>query len=354
MALALDALDLSRPGKVLGSPRGLQYTNRVMRRLLLPLFIALIALTASAQEKKRIAVLDFEYGTVQSGVAAIFGTNVDVGTGIRDLMVERFVQRGTFSVIERAALDKVLKEQNFSNSDRANPASAAQLGKLLGVDAIVIGSITQFGRDDESRKIGGGGFGGIGRKYGIGGVKTSKAQAIVAVTARMIDTDTAEILGVATGRGESKRSGTALYGAGGASGAGGLGGVDMASSNFGATLIGEAVNGAIDPIVEELETYRDRIESSRQAVSGLVADYADGILILNVGTAAGVRVGDQLAISRVVREVKDPATGKVLRRIENTLGTATITEADEASSVARFSGDGTPQVGDTVASVASQ
>ena len=60
--------------------------------------------------------------------AAIFGTNVDVGKGIADLLVTDLVKDGTFSIIERKALDKVMAEQNFSNSNRADPTSAAKLG----------------------------------------------------------------------------------------------------------------------------------------------------------------------------------------------------------------------------------
>ncbi len=315
-------------------------------RKLLPLFLALTCLTAYAQDRKRIAVLDFEYGTVQTAVSAIFGTNVDVGRGIRDLLVQKFVEDGSFSVIERAALDKVLTEQNFSNSDRANPASAAQLAKILGVDAIVIGSITQFGRDDETRKVDGGAFGGFGRKYGLGGVKTSKSKAVVAVTARMVDTETAEILAVSTGRGESSRSGASLYGAGALSGAGGAGDIDMGSANFGQTLIGEAVYQAVDPIVADIEKYSDRIASHARDISGLVADFTNGIAILNVGSNAGVQVGDRFEIARPVREIKDPATGKVIRSIVTKLGELVVTEVDEVSAVGRFSGEGAPQAGD--------
>ncbi len=299
-----------------------------------------------AQDRKRIAVLDFEYSTVRSNAAAIFGTDLDIGRGIRDLMVTRFVNHGKFSVIERAALDAVLAEQNFSNSDRANPATAAALAKVLGVDAIVIGSITQFGRDDQTRDVGAGAFGGFGRKYGLGGVKQSNAKAVVGITARMIDTETAEILAVANGAGESSRSGAGLYGGGRAGGAGGVGNIDMTASNFGSTLIGEAVNKAVDPVVNDLERYSDRISSHVKPVDALVADYDDGFVILNVGSNAGVAVGDQFEISRVVREVKDPATGRVIRSVTETSGTAVITEVDEVSAVGRFSGDGAPEVGD--------
>ena len=40
-----------------------------------------------AQQKKRLAIMNFDYSTVQSGVSAIFGTNQDVGKGVADLLV---------------------------------------------------------------------------------------------------------------------------------------------------------------------------------------------------------------------------------------------------------------------------
>src|ERR1700684_2179246 len=92
---------------------------------------------AAGGRKKRVAIFDFDYATVQTASAAAFGTNIDVGKGITDLLVKYLVQDGTYSVIERQALDKIMAEQNFSNSDRANPNSAAKIGKLLGVDAII-------------------------------------------------------------------------------------------------------------------------------------------------------------------------------------------------------------------------
>ena len=92
---------------------------------------------AAAPRKKRVAIFDFDYATVRSGIAAMFGSDIDVGKGISDLLVKNLVTDGTYSVIERKALDKILAEQNFSNSDRANPTSAAKIGKILGLDAIL-------------------------------------------------------------------------------------------------------------------------------------------------------------------------------------------------------------------------
>ena len=117
--------------------------------------VSMLAPAGWAQDKKRVAVLDFDYATVRSSVAAVFGTNTDVGNGIADLLVTRLVNDGVYSVIEGKALDKIIAEQNFSNSDRANPDTAAKIGRFLGVDAIIMGSVTQFGCDDKSQGVGG-------------------------------------------------------------------------------------------------------------------------------------------------------------------------------------------------------
>ena len=317
-----------------------------MRRSAAVLGLLLVLASTAAAQKKRVAVLDFEYGTVAPNIYAIFGGHYDIGVGIRDLVVEKLVQGGVYSVIERAALDKIMQEQNFSNSDRANPTSAAKLGQLLGVDVIIIGSITQFGRDDQSTKVSTGAFGRFGAA--IGGVGRKKAKAVVAITARMIDVNTAEILGVSTGVGESAREGTSLAGFGAGGGGGGGGAVDMSSSNFANTIIGEATTEAVNPVARELERYAGNIASRTVEVDGLVADYSNGTIIINVGSQVGVKVGDTLQIKRVTREVKDPVTGKVLRRIEETLGTMTITEVDATSAVGTYAGATPPQVGDTV------
>ena len=291
-----------------------------------------MAQTAPAPvRKKRVAIFDFDYATVHGGVTAIFGQEVDIGKGISDLLVKYLVKDGSYSVIERKAMDKILAEQNFSNSDRANPNSAAKIGKLLGVDAIIVGSITQFGNDTKNTGVGGGG-GGFGG-FGLGGFKHSKSKAIVALDARMVDIDTGEILAVAEGKGESSRESTSLVGGGGNWHGFGAGGVDFGSSDFQNTIIGEAVKAAVETMSTGVIADKDKLVARTIVVEGLVAAVDGGQVILNVGAKAGVKVGDQLSVERVSKEIKDPATGKVLRRMSTSIGMVKVTDVDDVSAV---------------------
>jgi curli biogenesis system outer membrane secretion channel CsgG len=320
------------------------------RLIKLVIVAAAVVSIAGAQQKKRVAVMNFDYATVRSGVAAIFGTDQDIGKGITDLLVDRLVKSGVYSVIERKALDKIMAEQNLSNSDRADASSAAKIARILGVDAIVIGSITQFGTDDSSKSVGGGAIGGLTRKYGIGGVQRTASKAVVVISARLIDTSTAEILGVAAGKGESQRSGTSLLGAGGSSGAAAGGGVDMRSSNFANTILGEAVTAAVTQLAGQMDQAAVKLPTVKVNVEGMVADATGGTLVLNVGSKAGLKVGDRLEVRRKIRDIKDPATGKVLRSVEDKVGDVVITEVDETSSVGAYAGSSPAKVADMVRS----
>jgi curli biogenesis system outer membrane secretion channel CsgG len=319
--------------------------------ILAAMAVASLSPSASAQAKRRprLAIMDFDYATVQSYSSAVFGTNVDIGKGIRDLLVTDLVKDGTYSIIERAAMDKILAEQNFSNSNRADPMSAAKIGKLLGIDAMVIGSITEFGNETQKKNFGGGGgnWGG----FGLGGIGHSKSNANVAITARIVNIDTAEILGVAEGKGQSSRSSTSLLGGGGNWHGWGGGNADFGSSDFQNTIIGEATKNAVDALTKDMIADAPKVEVRTITIDGLVAAVDGGQIVLNVGKKAGVNVGDQLEVVRVTKEIKDPATGAVIRRLTNSIGIIKATDVDDASAVCTpVSGSGF-QTGDHVKAV---
>ncbi len=321
-----------------------------MRRALASLLAVLLCGVAcfGQAQKRRIAVLDFDYGTVQSSVAAVFGQNEDVGKGVSDLLIDQLVKAGAYEVIERQALNKILAEQNFSNSDRADSATAVRIGKLLGVNAIVIGSITQFGRDDQNKTVGGSALGSFTGRFGIGGFQKKKARAVVGISARLVDVTTGQILTVADGKGTSTRSGVSLLGAGGGAGGAGGGNVDMTSANFGATLLGEAVHQAVNSVASQLDQNAATLPVEKIAVQGLIAYVSGNTLILDVGSNKGAQVGESLGVYRKVQDIRDPATGRIIRTLENKLGEVKITEVEALSSQGTYSGSSAPKVGDIV------
>src|SRR5512142_2489207 len=123
--------------------------------LLAAMAVVVFAGPAAAQSKRpTVALMDFDFASIQHW----WSGNEDIGKGISDMIVDGLVEDGTYRVIERKRLDAILAEQNFSNSDRADPEAAqvAKIGKALGVKFLIVGSITKFGMEDKGTRIGGG------------------------------------------------------------------------------------------------------------------------------------------------------------------------------------------------------
>ncbi len=55
--------------------------------------------------------------------------------------VDAFVATKRFVVLDRTAMEKIMKEQDFQLSDNVDPASAANIGMLLGAQYIVNGNV---------------------------------------------------------------------------------------------------------------------------------------------------------------------------------------------------------------------
>ena len=213
------------------------------KNLALAAVAALLPVVAAAQASKRpaVAVMDFEYGTVDN-----WWGQYDIGKGMADQVVDALVNDGTFRVIERKKLDAVLAEQDFSASDRADPSAAklSKLGKVLGIRYIIAGSITKFGTEQKG--------GGV-RVKGIG-VGGGKAKTEVYLTARMIDTTTGEIMLSAKGMGESKKGGSFAFSKSG------IGSVGGGTTEFKNSAIGEAQELACNDIVTKFVAKKDRLQ----------------------------------------------------------------------------------------------
>jgi curli biogenesis system outer membrane secretion channel CsgG len=294
--------------------------------------------------RPRVAVMNFDFGTVHPW----WHGNWDIGSGISALVTNDLVRDGTYSVVDSKMIDSIVQQQNPPGNPRVDPGAAAMVGRNLGVNAIIVGSVTQFGFDDNNIGIAAGDGGRHG--FGLGALGISNHKAIVVVDARIVDTNTGEILAVASQKGESSRSSFSGFGGGGGRGGAGVGGIDMGSGNFQNTIVGEATKKCVDALCAQLEKDAPLIASSnsKMPVVGRVADADRGNLVLNIGREQGLRVGDVLTVERVVREVKDPDTGRPLREIANTVGSVTLTEVDDGSAVGTFAGPAQPMVGDRV------
>ncbi len=91
----------------------------------------------SQESKTKIAVIEF---------SDLNGNITEFGMYLSEELITRLFLTRKFDVIERQLLNKVLSEQKLGVTGLIDDESAIAIGKLLGVDAIVSGTITDLGK----------------------------------------------------------------------------------------------------------------------------------------------------------------------------------------------------------------
>lgn len=275
------------------------------RAAIAALFLAAAAGPVAAQApaaKVRVAVLNFENNSSWHW----WGDNL--GRAAADELVTHLVNSGQFTVIERAQLDAVLAEQRLGASGAVTAATAANIGKILGVQLILTGSITQFSIERISA-----GFRGIGGSY-------SNAESKIDV--RLINTETTEIMAVAEGTGNKRMGGGFFRGA-------------NAERTFDAGAAAEALRPAVEQAVVKVVEQGSKLAGMQPAApQGQIVGARDGQYFINRGQNAGVTVGQRFTVSRVTDEIKD-ADGRVLDRVVSNVGVLEVVQVLSQSAICR-------------------
>lgn len=97
-----------------------------------------IAAGMQRKQKSQIAVVTFQ---------DLDGSVSELGAFIAEEMITRLYQTGSFRVVEREMLNRVMEEHELSASGLVDESTAKELGKLLGVEAIATGTVTDLGDD---------------------------------------------------------------------------------------------------------------------------------------------------------------------------------------------------------------
>lgn len=282
------------------------------RVLFLFCFFSLFSFS-NAGGKKVVCVIDLEDKSNHSH------TWQNVGTGIADMMVTALAESKKYTIIEREKLEKVMEEQKLGASGAVTPQTAAKIGRLLGANYIITGSVTEFGIKDSKL-----GVGGLNKVLPIGGsAKISKNTARVAIDVRAIDTSTAQILAAA--KGEGSKSSAEVEGDLSIAPS-----FDFGKEGFDETIIGKAAREAVEKVVKELGKKFDEAGPSAVKIIKITGNQ----IYINSGEADGEKVGNVYHIFRVGEEMIDPDTGESLGAEEEKVGSAKIVKVTPKYSIA--------------------
>ena len=294
---------------------------------LLALFTASPLLAQGA--KPRVAILEFK-----NKASHYTWSWYEAGRQAQDMLVTELVKSGKYRVIEREQLQAIMQEKHLSLSGDIDPKTAIQFGKMLGVEYLIAGAVTELGVTDRNASVPG------GLLRGIPSVSVRSQKMEAALDARAFSTSTGEIVWADTAKDETSDSSVYVAGAGG--GANDRNKVDklmrpvvqkLAASLAKASLSSSGLGGAGDA----------------SGVVGKIAKADGGTLYVNAGSEAGVMEGDEFAVYRVGEQIKDPDTGEVLGANEMKVGRVKITsvKGPRLSIAAAVSGSGF-KAGDTL------
>src|SRR5919198_5368561 len=161
--------------------------------------IVLSPVAAYGQGKIRVAIWEFENHADQH-----WWFSKDLGPAARNHIDTEFsenkVLSSKFSVVERDKLNLVLKEQGLATAGAVDPTTAAKVGKLLGVQYVVMGGIDKFNIDVTKAAVG---------PFSVGG---HIVQSFATVSIRFVDTTTAERVVSISADGDVKTGGGFLKG----------------------------------------------------------------------------------------------------------------------------------------------
>jgi len=261
-------------------------------------------------------------GITSTAPGYIWSSDSPLAQGATDLMVNALLSTNRFRVFERSKLDAILQEQGFQHfSGLVDQTTAVKLGKMIGVDSILTGSLTNVAFVK-------------GEVFKFGPLKIRKSYVKVVMTIRIIDVTTGEIL-FSTVQ-EEKASKSAISGVLPIPIPGGIG-----FSHEEAVDILSVVELICNKVVLNFVAKMDKktVELSSAPLGGYVVEVESTSsgeitrVYINLGVNSGIRVGDEIRIYREGKVILDPKTNEVLDRELDLIAQAKVMEVRDNISI---------------------
>ena len=256
--------------------------------------------------RRRVGVVAFENKTA-------YGQN-RLGQAASDILITELVKTGKFIVVDRDKMEKLMEEQKLGLTGAIDPNTAAQMGKILGLNAIVTGAISNFGTRT------------TGSDYLV--TQTKRQEASCTVDIRVVDAETGQILLADSGKGVSKVGSGSFLGLG-------------TKGGYAESIEGDALRAAVSQLIVNITS-----QINKKPWSCRIAQVSNDKVYLSAGTESGLQIGQKLKVFSQGSEIKDPDSGLVIGHEEEEIGQVEIaSHAGEKLSIANVVKGRTPQKG---------
>ncbi len=253
-----------------------------------------------------VAVTSFENRTGARG-------QIQLGTGMADLLVSELVRSSHFEVLERQHLEPLVGEIQLQEADLFRDEGKVLRGNLKNARYQIRGVITDF------THVRGGSVDFFLRNLFFGG-KGYTAQ--VGLTISILDVETGQVIASVQSAGDA-RSGSAYLEVG-------YSDIVFGGDAFFRTPLGHATRDAIR------QALRGILENIRyDSWRPTIAEVSPERVVITGGAKRGVRRGDVFFVRGVPRVITDPQTGDVITELPGSvLGTIRVTAVEENAAFA--------------------
>lgn len=302
-----------------------------LKILICAVLFILMPMCCSAENVKRIAVLDFDSASGISNWWSSYswGGNFRPGEAVASALTTRLANSSKFVVVEREALDAILREQKLGASGAVSPETASEMGRLIGARYLVIGTVTEFSLTSD----GGGGnirvpIGGI--RLGLGGKANKRVR--VSCECKVVDTVTGAIVMASSARKDMTVS------------SGGLGGFYRGYELRGrggelpSSALGKGIYEVAQSLANDIESGKFKEISASPKIEGYVLEKDGHSVFLNFTAADRVCKNMVFKVMRS-KSVRDPRTGQ-LRTVNKTIGKVKVIDVSESSTECEIISEG--------------
>lgn len=230
-------------------------------------------------------------------------------SGIQEMLTVALYNTKRFDVIEQKRIDEVLAQQTRKDLIEPSPTSIVNVGKALGAQYLVYGTVNEWSPDRASRNMGPGGIFNAGKK-----------EAEVAITFTLTDVSTGQILFTTS---ERARMGEWNFGFGAPGGGGGA-----TQQN---TPVGYAVRACANKAAYKIADYL----KNRKWKGSVVEIKKTGIYV-NAGSQQGMAPQTRLSVLAVMGIVKDRESGTILGEDLRGIGTLEVVTVQQGFSIAEI------------------
>ncbi|MBS1190407.1 MAG: Curli production assembly/transport component CsgG [Rhodocyclaceae bacterium] len=185
-------------------------------------------------------------------------------------MSKALTESGAYLVFERPDIGRIQAESRLTDTKL----------NLIGVDALIIGSLTEFGR----KTVGASGF-----------VSSSKRQvAFAKIDLRVVDVNTGHVFFATSGAGEASTETASTFGFG-------------SQAGYDGTLNDAAIRQAVSEAVNKLS-----VEMKSRPWHTYILKAEGNWVFLGGGKSQGIKPGMQFVVETQGEQVKSPQTGALI------------------------------------------